>query len=95
MEHNQSGHEVKKRKSVLMSNINFSEHEIELYDQLEKVKAAYRKKMHLPEDEIAMILYESNDSRVFMYIFDQESYQKFKDHVSTIPQSIPVRIRYH
>ena len=92
MEQSPSIHGVKLRKSFLMRS--YQEHEIKLFDRFQEVKDAYRKKIKTPKEPISILYYKSHDSQVYLYIFDQESYNKFKEHVSAIPQSTPVRVEY-
>ena len=75
-----------------MKTIHNSEHEIELFDLYSEVLDAYRQKINKPQEKIGLVTYRSEDSQVAMYLFDQESYQKFKDHVTHIPQTIRVRL---
>ena len=92
MEQSPSIHGVKLRKSFLMRS--YQEHEIELFDLYQEVKDAYCQKINKPDESISILYYKSHDSQVYMYVFDQESYNKFKEHVSAIPQSTPVRVEY-
>jgi hypothetical protein len=78
-----------------MKSIHDPKYEIELYNQYQQILDSYRQKINQPEDQIGLLTYESADSEVFMYVFDQESYQKFKDHVSLIPDHQPVLLYYH
>ena len=94
MEHKSSSHPVPHRKTIALKGINYPQHEIKFYDQYKQVLDSYRQKINKPEDKIGFLTYKSEDTKVFMYVFDQESYQKFKDHVSLIPDYEPVLLSY-
>ena len=92
---NTHSHQHAKRKTVLMGSMHKTSIEVELLELYSQVLASFRSKTNQPDDGSELVTYTSQDSQLIMYLFDQESYQKFKDFAFVIPESVPVKLNYH
>ena len=83
-------HPKPKRSSFQLSGFGGKNFDVNFPEKYSQLKEEIKKKLGTKELRYPMLKYVSKEEGIVKYIFDQESYQHFKDHAICISRLVPV-----